>query len=171
MNKEQLAKEIYKISHLSGNFTLRSGKVSNEYFDKYLFESEPQLLKEIVEHLTPLIPKETEILAGLELGGVPIATALSLKSGIPAVFVRKKHKEYGTKKLAEGVEISGKNVCVVEDVTTTGGQIIDSANELRKLHAKVSNVLCVIIRDDSAGDNLRKANLSLYYLYKMKDLS
>jgi len=119
-----LANEIYKTAHLTGSFKLRSGKVSNDYFDKYLFESNPILLKEIAEHLSRLIPEGTEVLAGLEMGGIPIATALSLKTGIPVAFVRKKAKEYGTCKLAEGIEIQGKNVCIIEDVATTGGQIL-----------------------------------------------
>ena len=104
MDKRELAKEIYNVSHLTGNFKLRSGSVSNEYFDKYLFESKTELLKSITEHLLKLIPHDTDILAGLEMGGIPIATSLSLKTDIPVVFVRKKDKDYGTCKLAEGAE-------------------------------------------------------------------
>lgn len=89
MTKEELASEISKTSKLYGEFKLRSGQVSNEYFDKYLFESNPILLNEITEHLIKLIPRDTEILAGLEMGGIPIATALSLRLNIPSVFVRK----------------------------------------------------------------------------------
>lgn len=121
MNREQLAKEIYNTSHLTGEFKLRSGKTSDQYFDKYLFESNPTLLAEVAEQLAPLVPEGTEVLAGLEMGGIPIATALSLKTGIPAVFVRKKAKEYGTCKLAEGMDIEDKRVCIIEDVVTTGG--------------------------------------------------
>ena len=93
MEKHELAQEIYNISHIEGTFKLRSGQTSNEYFDKYLFESEPELLAEIAIHMSELIPEGTEILAGLEMGGIPIATVLSLKTGIPAIFVRKKAKE------------------------------------------------------------------------------
>lgn len=110
MDKKALAGKIFETAHLTGSFKLRSGQVSYQYFDKYLFESDPVVLKEIAEHLSEFIPQETEILAGLEMGGVPIATALSLKTGIPVFFVRKKAKEYGTCKLAEGVDIAGKKV-------------------------------------------------------------
>ena len=140
MDKNQLAQEIYNVSHLNSEFKLRSGLISNEYFDKYLFESNPTLLKEIANQLSKLIPEGTEVLAGLEMGGIPIATALSLKTGIPVVFVRKEAKSYGTCKLAEGIDIQNKNVCIIEDVVTTGGQILLSAEDLKNVGEKVKNV-------------------------------
>ncbi|MEI4828781.1 orotate phosphoribosyltransferase [Bacillus sp. FJAT-53711] len=170
MEKELLAKKIYDISHIEGEFKLRSGTVSNEYFDKYLFESNPELLRNIAEYLSELIPSDTEVLAGLEMGGIPIATALSLKTGIPAVYVRKKAKEYGTCKLAEGISIENKNVCIVEDVVTTGGQIKLSAEDLKQYGAKVQNVLCVIERTPTSKENLKSADLELLSLFTMEEL-
>lgn len=170
MDKTELAKRIYGISHLTGYFTLRSGQVSDEYFDKYLFESDPQILTEIAQHMSELIPEGTEVLGGLELGGIPLATALSLETGIPVAFVRKKAKSYGTKNLAEGVDVRGKKVCIIEDVTSTGGQIVESVSELRKLGATVDTVLCVIIRDHIADENLKNEGMTLAYLYDMEDL-
>src|SRR5471030_1751325 len=102
MDRKALAKRIFNCSHLTGQFLLRSGKTSTEYFDKYQFESEPRLLQDIAKCLAPLVPKETEYLGALEMGGIPIATALSFVTGIPVVFVRKQAKEYGTCKFAEG---------------------------------------------------------------------
>ena len=96
MTRFDLAAAIYDTAHITGDFLLRSGARSTEYFDKYLFEAKPELLRVIAEHLAPLIPAGTDVLSGLELGGVPLATALSLHTGIPAAFVRKKAKEYGT---------------------------------------------------------------------------
>jgi orotate phosphoribosyltransferase len=170
MHRRELAAEIYQISHLTGTFTLRSGQVSSEYFDKYLFESEPGLLAEIATHLAEMVPAGTEILAGLELGGVPLATVLSLKTGIPAIFVRKKAKEYGTAKLAEGTDFAGKKVCVIEDVITTGGQVVMSSNDLRERGAKVEHVLCVIERDIKGRENLKKDGLELLSLFTMEEL-
>ncbi|WNR46893.1 orotate phosphoribosyltransferase [Paenibacillus roseipurpureus] len=170
MDRIILANEIYKTAHLTGTFKLRSGKVSNDYFDKYLFESNPVLLNEIAEHLSKLIPTGTEILAGLEMGGIPIATALSLKTGIPVTFVRKKAKEYGTCKLAEGIEIQAKNVCIIEDVVTTGGQILLSADDLKEYGAIVKNVVCVIEREQQGRDNLENSGLSFLSLFKMEEL-
>ena len=170
MDKYQLAQEIYNVSHLNGEFKLRSGLISNEYFDKYLFESNPTLLKEIANQLSKLIPEGTEVLAGLEMGGIPIATALSLKTGIPVVFVRKEAKSYGTCKLAEGIDIKNKNVCIIEDVVTTGGQILLSAEDLKNVGAKVKNVLCVIDRNQSGKEKLFEAELLLHSLLTMEDL-
>jgi len=146
MTKKELSQKIYDIAHLTGQFKLRSGQTSTEYFDKYRFEAEPVLLKEIARQMAPLIPVGTELLAGLEMGGIPIATALSLETGLPCVFVRKQAKDYGTCQLAEGREIKNKKVCVIEDVVTTGGQVVISTQDLRNLGAVISDVLCVIHR-------------------------
>jgi orotate phosphoribosyltransferase len=161
MKKEKLAVEIYKKAHLTGDFLLRSGQRSNEYFDKYLFESDPKLLKAIIKKMKLLIPKKTELLAGLEMGGIPLVTALSIETGMESAFVRKTAKEYGTCKIAEGGEISGKKICVIEDVVTTGGQIIKSVQELRNRGGIVENVLCVIQRNPDASEILAKEGLHL----------
>jgi len=171
MTRYELSKKIYETSHITGTFTLRSGTVSNEYFDKYLFEADPVLFSAIADCMAELIPKETEVLAGLEMGGIPIATALSLKTGIPCAFVRKKAKTYGTCKLAEGASVSGKRVCIIEDVVTTGGQIIESTRELRALGADIDTVLCAILREDKAVSLLKAEGLTLKAAFTMEELS
>ncbi|MBI5091082.1 MAG: orotate phosphoribosyltransferase [Candidatus Hydrogenedentes bacterium] len=170
LTRLELARRIYASSNLKGVFVLRSGALSNEYFDKYRFESVPALLREIVIAMAELVPVETEILAGLELGGVPLATALCQATGLPAAFVRKTAKTYGTCKLAEGASVEGKNVLVIEDVVTSGGQIVQSVTELRKLGAEVSSVLCVIDRESGAAGVLEKEGLSLRALFSMSEL-
>ena len=170
MTHQELAQNIFQISHLKGDFLLRSGQRSAEYFDKYRFESDPRILKEIANQLKNLIPPGTEVLAALEMGGIPIGTALSLASGLPCVFVRKSAKEYGTCKFAEGMEIKGKKICIVEDVITSGGQVLLSAADLRSLDAKIENVLCVIQRGGEAAENkLNAAGLKLHSLFKRSD--
>jgi orotate phosphoribosyltransferase len=170
MTKSQLAKKIYEVAHLTGEFKLRSGQISHEYFDKYRFEAQPQLLQEIAHHLKHLVPAGTEILAGLEMGGIPIATALSLATGLPCVFVRKKAKDYGTCRFAEGLEVEGKNVCIIEDVITTGGQVVLSAEDLRGLGARVENVLCVIHRGSGQEPKLAEKGLHMTALLTMTEL-
>jgi len=170
MDRKELAAKIYSTSYLTGTFRLRSGQVSHEYFDKYLFESEPELLAEIARHIKELVPEGTEIIAGLEMGGIPIATALSLQTGIPAIFVRKVAKEYGTAKLAEGTEFAGKKVCVIEDVVTTGGQVVISVSDLRQRQAEIEYVLCVIERDVKGRETLKKEGLELRSLFTMEEL-
>lgn len=170
MTRDALARAIYEISHLTGQFKLRSGTTSNEYFDKYRFEARPELLREIAKHLAPLVPPGTQALAGLEMGGIPIATALSLETGLPCVFVRKEAKVYGTCQFAEGLDIKGLKLCVIEDVVTTGGQVVLSTQDLRGAGAVVENVLCVIHRGSGSEPKLEEIGLKLRPLMTMADL-
>ena len=170
MDRATLARAIASSATLLGEFTLRSGAVSREYFDKYRFESDPNLLAALAEHMRSLVPPATQVIAGLELGGVPIATALALCTGLPAVFVRKHAKEYGTRQLAEGCDIRGRRVLVVEDVLTSGGQVIASANDLRSLGATVSEAICVIDRESGAAEALAEAGIALGSLFTKTDL-
>jgi orotate phosphoribosyltransferase len=170
MTREHLTTAIYDVAHLTGEFLLRSGITSNEYFDKYQFESDPKILAAIAEKMAALIPEGTEILAGLEMGGLAIVTALSLHTGIPAVFVRKKAKDYGTCKLAEGPDVAGKRVLIVEDVITSGGQVIISGNDLRQLGALTDHVVCVIDREQGGREKLRDAGFELLALFSMTEL-
>ncbi len=170
MTKQALAQKIYEISHLTGQFKLRSGQTSHEYFDKYRFESRPEVLREIAKQLASLIPPGTEVLAGLEMGGIPVATALSLETGIPCAFVRKKAKDYGTCQFAEGMDLKNKKVCVVEDVITTGGQVILSTQDLRSLGAHVTHVLSVIHRGSGQESKLTEIGLELRALMTMDEL-
>ncbi|MGE0529607.1 MAG: orotate phosphoribosyltransferase [Bdellovibrionales bacterium] len=171
MSPTELAQSIFNIAHLKGEFKLRSGLTSNEYFDKYRFEAQPHLLRAIAAEMKQLIPEGTEVLAGLEMGGIPVATALSLETGLPAVFVRKKAKSYGTCRVAEGLEsLRDKRVCIIEDVVTTGGQVVLSAEDLRKEGARIRDVLCVISRQQGGEENLRQAGLELKSLFTQDQL-
>ncbi|HEY5423429.1 MAG TPA: orotate phosphoribosyltransferase [Ilumatobacteraceae bacterium] len=161
MSLDELAQRVNSIARLTGTFTLRSGQIATEYFDKYRFEADPILLADIALALVPLLPAGTEVLAGLELGGVPIATALSLQTGLPAAFVRKEPKTYGTAQLAEGADIVGKRVTVIEDVITTGGQVVISTRQLRELGAIVDHVVCVIDRSPDHGAALADDGLAM----------
>ncbi len=153
MNPDQdLARDIDACCRLTGSFTLRSGTVASEYFDKYLFEAQPGLLARVADQMVGLVPHDTELLGGLDLGGVPIATVLSARTGLPALFVRKQPKEYGTCKLAEGPPVAGRRVTLIEDVITTGGAVRDATRALRAEGAIVEVVVCAIDRSP-AGEN------------------
>ena len=165
-----LPARLYDAAHLTGEFVLRSGMVATEYFDKYRFEGDPRLLSELTPLLAGLVPADAEVLAGLELGGVPLATALSLRTGLPACFVRKKAKEYGTRRLAEGADISGRRVVIVEDVATTGGQIVMSAAELRDRGAIVDSAVVVIDRESGGREALADIGIELRALYTLSEL-
>jgi orotate phosphoribosyltransferase len=166
----ELADRIYERARLTGEFRLRSGATSSEYFDKYLFESDPRLLREIAEALVGLLPAEVELLAGLELGGVPLAVVASQVSGLPSVFVRKAAKTYGTCRLAEGDEVAGRRIAVIEDVVTSGGQVIESCRELRDREGDIAAVLCVIDREAGGRENLAGEGLDLRALFTMGQL-
>ena len=168
--RSALAKDLYEAAHLTGTFTLRSGTVSDQYFDKYLFEAEPALLERIASALAPLVPAGTEALAGLELGGIPIVTALSRITGLPARFVRKEAKTYGTCRLAEGGEVEGVRLTVVEDVVTTGGQALVSCGDLRERGALVEHVLCVIDRESGGPEAFAEVGVELRPLFRMSEL-
>jgi orotate phosphoribosyltransferase len=167
--REGLARAIFRAAYLQGQFLLRSGQTSTEYFDKYRFEADPILLSAIADQMQALIPPGTEVLAGLELGGVPVATALSLRTGLPALFVRKKAKEYGTRQFAEGGAFAGKRLLIVEDVITTGGQVLLSVDDLRKAGAIVEHVVCVIDRGGGEAP-LAAAGLAMSRLFTMSEL-
>lgn len=156
-----LAREIDARCRLRGPFTLRSGQLASEYFDKYRFEADPALLGRVARHMLPLLPDGTQILGGLELGGVPIATVLSQQTGLPALFVRKQAKTYGTCKLAEGYEPTGRQVVLIEDVITTGGQVVASATALRELGATVTTVVCAIDRSPPRPGALAQAGIEV----------
>ncbi len=168
--REDLARRIDDVAHLTGTFVLRSGVTSSEYFDKYLLFADPVLLADIAQGLEDLVAPGTQAVAGLELGGVPLATALSQRTGLPARFVRKKAKEYGTCRLAEGGEITGVRLTVVEDVVTSGGQVIESVGALRDLGADVARVICVIDREAGGFENLAAAGIDAVALFRASDL-
>jgi orotate phosphoribosyltransferase len=165
-----LARRVYAASHLTGSFVLRSGATSSEYFDKYRFESDPRLLRELAEAMAGLLPEGADGLAGLELGGVPLATMLSQVTGLPAGFVRKQAKPYGTRRLAEGLEVAGRRLVVVEDVVTSGGAVVDSCAALRAEGAQVATALCVIDRESGGPANLAEIGVELRPLFTMTQL-
>ncbi len=168
--RAKLAQRIYGTAHITGDFLLRSGARSTEYFDKYLFEADPDLLKHIALALVQLVPKDVDALAGLEMGGIPLATMLSQLTGLPVLFVRKKAKEYGTCKIAEGGTVQGRRLLIVEDVVTSGGAILDAAKALREEGAVLRQVVCVIDRESGGAANLAKVELDLKPLFTMTEL-
>ncbi len=169
-DRQDLAKRIVDRATLHGEFLLRSGTISNIYFDKYLLESDPALLKPIAEGMAELVPDGIDALAGLEMGGIPVATMLSQLTGLPSMFVRKEAKAYGTCKLAEGGEIKGRKLLIVEDVVTSGGQILLSAKELRALGAEIETVVCIIDREAGGAENLAAEGLTLRPLFTRSQL-
>ena len=165
-----VASRILQTSKLTGEFVLRSGAVSNTYFDKYLFESDPALLAAIAESMKPLIPPGTEILAGLEMGGIPVVTALSIATGLPCAFIRKEPKSHGTCKYAEGPSLEGRRVVLVEDVVSSGGAILDSLAMLKADGVEPSIALCVIDRETGGLEALQDMGVELRAAFTMSQI-
>jgi orotate phosphoribosyltransferase len=165
-----LARDVDARCRLSGEFTLRSGQVSHEYFDKYLFETDPALLARVAAQMEGLLPDDVDLIGGLEMGGIPIVTALSARTGLPALFVRKQAKEYGTCKLAEGPDVAGRRVTLIEDVITTGGAVRDATSALREAGAVVDTVVCAIDRSPAGGNPLADVRLEVRAVLTKADL-
>jgi orotate phosphoribosyltransferase len=170
VERNELATALYGAAHLTGSFTLRSGQASTEYFDKFQFTSRPELLNAVSSHLAAMVPRDVEVLAGLQLGGVPLAAALSLKTGLPAVYVRLERKAYGTCRISEGVDVRDRVVAVVEDVVTTGGQIGLSTADLRAEGADVRYALAVVDREQGGHASLAEHGLDLRALFTTTEL-
>ena len=172
-----IARAIAEVALLRGTFTLRSGRVSNFYLDKYLFSTRPELLDKIggllankVSRVEQMIGRPIIRLAGAELGGIPLVTVTSLKTGLPCVFVRNKKKDYGTSKQLEGVINTGDITVLVEDVATTAGQALEAVASLREAGADVRAVIATIDRQEGARENIERAGMIFESLFTKTDL-
>lgn len=172
MERDELARRIAEAALLRGDFTLRSGRKSNYYLDKYLFTTKPQLLAEVAKLFAQRLSTINGVnrLAGAELGGIPLVTAVGLQTGLPFVFVRNKKKEYGTAKQLEGELNKGDRVVLLEDVATSGGQAVEAVETLRELGADVLAVLTVIDRQEGARENVEQAGCAFDALFTKTDL-
>jgi orotate phosphoribosyltransferase len=168
--REALARELVKASYLKGDFVLRSGRRSDRYFDKFLFETDPALLKEVGRHLAALVPPQTQRLAAPELGAVLLGGAVSMESGLPLVLVRKEPKGYGTTKQLEGRHEVGERVTVIEDVVTTGGDSLRSVEVLRNAGLEVIHLVVVLDRGEGGEENIREAGIPYSPLFRVQDL-
>jgi len=170
MTHEQLAKRIADVALLRGEFTLRSGRKSNYYLDKYRFETQPDVLAALGRMLADRVTVDTDRIAGAELGAVPLAAAAGMAANKPFVFIRNQKKDYGTAKQIEGVLEPGETVMIVEDVLTTGGQVLEAVKTLQDAGAKIERIVAVIDRLDGARDNIERAGLVFESLFTSKDL-
>ncbi len=169
-SKEDLAHRVRERALLRGEFTLRSGQATDHYFDKYLLEADPALLRELAEAMVGLIPAGAGLLAGLELGGIPLVTVLSQLTGTPSRFVRKAAKEYGTAQQVEGGSVAGQRVVLIEDVITSGGAVLAAVDVVRAAGGTVETVVCLIDRQQGARAALAGAGVSIAALFSTSDL-
>ena len=170
MTREELIKRVKETSYLEGDFTLRSGKKSKYYMDKYLFETCPDILKALGEEFATHVGDDVTLIAGAELGGVALAAATAMTANKNWIIVRNSKKGYGTGKMVEGVLKETDVVLIVEDIATTGGQVIEAAKIIEAAGATVKKIVCVIDRRQGAEENVTEAGYKFERIITKEDL-
>lgn len=170
MTHEQLIERIKETAYLEGNFVLRSGKTSRYYLDKYRFETQPDILAALADEFTSHLTSDTTLIAGAELGGVALAAAVSLRTSLPFVIVRNSKKEYGTGNHFEGLISPADRVLLVEDIATTGGQVLEAARAIVDMGGTVERIVAVIDRLEGARENIEGAGHAFESLMTSRDL-
>jgi orotate phosphoribosyltransferase len=173
VTRDELATRLLERAYLEGDFVLRSGRRSRYYLDKYRFETDPPLLAGLGRELAALVGEcggDPELLAGPELGAVPLAAVTSIETGLPYVIVRKAAKEYGTANRLEGVFVADQRVCVVEDVVTSGGALLSAVEALREAGLHVSAAICVVDREEGGAEAIASAGVPFRALYTTSEL-
>ena len=170
MTREELIVRIKETAYLEGDFVLRSGKRSKYYLDKYLFETCPDILKGLGEAFTEYVTDDVTLIAGAELGGVALAAATAIACDKNWIIIRNSKKGYGTGKMIEGVLKADDVVLLVEDIATTGGQVIEAAKIITEAGAAVKKIVCVIDRKQGAEENIAAAGYEFDSILTKYDL-
>jgi orotate phosphoribosyltransferase len=170
VTRDELIKRIKETAYLEGDFTLRSGKKSKYYLDKYLFETCPDILKALGEEFARYVTDDVSLIAGAELGGVALAASTAMATGKKWVIIRNSKKGYGTGKMIEGVISQGDVVLLVEDIATTGGQVLEAAKIITQAGAAVEEIVCVIDRKQGAEQNITDAGYKFESILTKNDL-
>lgn len=170
MERDQLIARIKETAYLEGEFILRSGKKSNYYMDKYLFETCPDILKALGEEFGKFVTDDVTLIAGPELGGVALAASTAIATDTNWIIVRNSKKDYGTSKMVEGKLSPDDVVLVVEDIATTGGQVIEAAKIITEAGAKVKKIVAVIDRKQGAEENITEAGFEFDRIVTKEDL-
>jgi len=170
MTREQLFKRIKETAYLEGDFTLRSGKKSKYYLDKYLFETCPDILRALAVEFARFVTDDVTLIAGAELGGVALAAVTAMETDKNWIIVRNSKKDYGTSKMIEGLLKAGDVVLLVEDIATTGGQVIEAAKIITDAGATVKKIVCVIDRKQGAEENITDAGYDFDSIMTKDDL-
>jgi orotate phosphoribosyltransferase len=170
MTREQLIKRIKETAYLEGDFVLRSGKRSKYYLDKYLFETCPDILEALGKEFAKYVTDEVTLIAGAELGGVALAAITAIATDKNWIIVRNSKKGYGTGKLIEGVLKKGDVVLLLEDIATTGGQVLEAAKVITEAGATVKKIVSVIDRLQGGRENITNAGFEYESIFTKADL-
>lgn len=169
MSDNEIADLIQKVGAIKkGKFKLSNGSLTDYYIDKYVFETHPDVLGKIADQIAErLAGSDIDVIAGPELGAVPLVTAVSLRTGIPSAYIRKGQKHYGTQARIEGDITKGSRVAIVEDVTTTGGTILETADLVEDIGGLPERLIVVVDRNADAVENIDNAGYNLEYLARV----
>lgn len=171
MTDAELAAALKDAALLEGDFTLRSGRKSKYYLDKYLFETRPALLRELAKRFAEHVTDDVQRIGGAELGGIALAAATSLETERPFVIIRNSKKaDYGTGKLIEGTLESDERVLIVEDICTSGGQAIEACKTLENAGARVAGIIVTIDREEGGREAIENAGYKFASLFTTSDL-
>ena len=170
MKNEKLIQQFKECGAIKfGQFVLTSGAISDYYIDIKKASTEPKILKQIAQKMSEYT-KGYDILAGMELGAVPLVVALALETGIPYVIIRKEKREHGTGNQIEGGEVKGKKILIIEDVATSGGSVVKTVQILREKNAEVEKVLVVVDREAGAREQLKKLEIEFIPLISVSEI-
>jgi orotate phosphoribosyltransferase len=167
----RLAGRLVRTACVEGRFILPDGPVLNSYFDEYRLAADPRLLRDAADAMATTIPDRAQVLAGLELGGVPLVVALSAATGLPATFLRRLPKSHGAQRQIEGTDVEGRRVVLVDDVVRSGGQLLAMTRMLRIAGAHVADALCVLERPLGGRALLADRGVTLRPLLTEADLT
>jgi orotate phosphoribosyltransferase len=173
MTDAELAGLLRRHALLEGDFVLRSGRRSSYYLDKYRFETRPDLLRELGSRIAVRVTEsapEARRLAGPELGAVALAASASLAGGLPYLIVRKETKGYGTERRIEGEFDAGEEVCLVEDIVTSGGAAEQAVDALREAGLVCRTAICVVDREEGGADALARKAVRLVPIFRASDI-
>jgi orotate phosphoribosyltransferase len=169
----ELLAALREHAYLEGDFLLRSGTRSRYYLDKFRFETRPDTLgalgQRIAEEVREHAP-DADRLAAPQVGAIALGAAASLASGLPFLIVRDAPKEYGTRNRIEGAFEPGEAVCLLEDVVTTGGALLDAVDAVRELGLTVATAVCVIDREEGGVDALAHRGVELRPLFTVSEI-
>ena len=173
MTDDELKVALREAAYLEGDFVLRSGRRSRYYLDKYRFETRPDILAALGERIAAAVVEiepDAVRLAGPELGAVALAAAGSLASGLPFVIVRNEPKGYGTANRLEGAYEAGERVCLVEDIVTAGGALMEAVTALREGGLKVETAICIVDREEGGAGALERQGVRLWPIFRASEL-
>ena len=171
-NKKEFFLECYQLGIIKfGRFTLKSGIESPFYVDLRPLASDPKILKRLANYLLDMLPLDNfDLICGVPYAALPMATAMSLESYLPLIIKRKEAKEYGTKKMIEGIFQKGQNCLLVEDVITSGKSLLETIPEIENEGISVSDIVVVLDRQQGGKEMLESKGYRVHTLFTISEV-